>query len=98
MNQTSAWLSVDDVFEINEEGVLKLLYKAVKLLQLYDIQNSMKFEKELITQAINNFQDDVIVLNSSESYLSGDECEVLMARVYRVIKNIIDLVEIDLFD
>ena len=98
MNQTSAWLSVDDVFEINEEGVLKLLYKAIKLLQLYDIQNSMKFEKELITQAISNFQDDVIVLNSSESYLSGDECEVLMERVYRVIKNIIDLVEIDLFD
>jgi hypothetical protein len=98
MNQTSAWLSVDDVFEINEEGVLKLLYKAIKLLQLYNIQNSMKFEKERITQAIQNFQDDLIVLNISESYLSGDECEVLMARVYRVIKNIIDLVEIDLFD
>ena len=98
MNQTSEWLSVDDVFEINEDGVLVLLYKAIRLLQLYDIQNSIKFEKELITRAIKNFQDDVIVLKSSESYLSGDECEVLMARVYRVIKNIIDLVEIDLFD
>jgi len=40
----------------------------------------------------------VIVLKSSENYLSGEDCEVLMERVYRVIKNVIDLVEIDLFD
>jgi len=98
MTQTSEWLCVNDVFEITEDGVLMLLYKAINLLQLYDIQNSMKFEKEVITQAIHNFQDDLIVLKSSEYYLSGEECEVLMERVYRVIKNVIDLVEIDLFD
>ena len=98
MNQTSEWLCVDDVFELSEDGVLILLYKAINLLQLYDIQNSMKIEKEVITQAIHNFQDDVIVLKSSDKYLSGEECEVIMERVYRVIKNVIDLVEIDLFD
>ena len=98
MNQTSEWLCVDDVFELSEGGVLILLYKAINLLQLYDIQNSMKIEKEVITQAIHNFQDDVIVLKSSDKYLSGEECEVIMERVYRVIKNVIDLVEIDLFD
>ena len=98
MNQTSEWLCVDDVFELSEDGVSKLLYKAINLLQLYDIQNTMKFEREVITQAIQNFQDDVIALKSSEKYLSGEECEVIMERVYRVIKNVIDLVEIDLFD
>ena len=98
MNQTSEWLCVDDVFELSEDGVSKLLYKAINLLQLYDIQNTMKFEREVITQAIHNFQDDVITLKSSDKYLSGEECEVIMERVYRVIKNVIDLVEIDLFD
>jgi len=98
MTQTSEWLNVDDIFEINEEGVLSLLYKAINLLELYDIQNSMKFEKELITRAIQNFQDDVIIVKSSEGYYSGEECEALMDKVFRVIKNVIDIVEIDLFD
>ncbi len=98
MNQTSEWLCVNDVFELSEDGVLKLLNKSINLLQLYDIQNSMKFEKKLINRVVQTFQDDVISIKSSEKYLSEKECEVLMERVYRVIKNVIDLVEIDLFD
>lgn len=98
MTQTSDWLCVDDVFEVNEGEVLSLLYKAINLLQLYDIQNTMKFEREIITRAIHNFQDDVIAVKGSEGYLSEGDCEAIMEKVYRVIKNVIDLVEIDLFD
>ncbi len=98
MTQTSDWLCVNDVFEINEDEVLTLLYKAINLLQLYDIQESMKFEKEIITRAIQNFQDDVIAIKVADRYLSEEVCEAKMDKVYRVIKNVIDLVEIDLFD
>ena len=98
MTQTSDWLCVNDVFEINEEDVLSLLYKAINLLQLYDIQETMKFEKEIIARAIHNFQDDVIAIKGSTKYLSDAHCELMMDKVYRVIKNVIDLVEIDLFD
>ena len=98
MTQTSDWLCVNDVFEINEHEVLTLLYKAINLLQLYDIQESMKFEKEIITRSIQNFQDDVIAIKGVDGYLSEADCEAMMDKVYRVIKNVIDLVEIDLFD
>lgn len=98
MTQTSDWLCVNDVFEINEHEVLTLLYKAINLLQLYDIQESMKFEKEIITRSIQNFQDDVIAIKGADGYLSEVDCEAMMDKVYRVIKNVIDLVEIDLFD
>ena len=98
MTQSSNWLCVNDVFEINEEDVLTLLYKAINLLQLYDIQESMKFEKGIITRAIQNFQDDVIAIKGADDYLSEEECEEMMDKVYRVIKNVIDLVEINFFD
>jgi hypothetical protein len=89
---------VNDVFEINEEDVLTLLYKAINLLQLYDIQDSMKFERGIITRAIQNFQNDVIAIKGADDYLSEEECEALMDKVYKVIKNVIDLVEINFFD
>ena len=98
MTQSSNWLCVNDVFEINEDEVLTLLYKAINLLQLYDIQESMKFERGIITRAIQNFQDDVIAIKSTDSYLSEADCEAMMEKVYRVIKNVIDLVEINFFD
>ena len=98
MTQTSDWLCVDDIFEINEDEVLTLLYKAINLLELYDIQTSMKFEKEVITQSIHRFQDEIIALQGSKTYLSEEQCEIIMEKVYRMIKNVIDLVEIDLFD
>ncbi|MFX1275992.1 MAG: hypothetical protein ACFFBP_17330 [Promethearchaeota archaeon] len=100
MSLTSELLASDELFELNEMGIISSIEKKIKFINLFEMSRSSiasGYEKKLINEAKKEFNTILNMIKISEVIfpLSEEECEKIMDKIYDIINNIIDFTEFE---
>jgi len=94
MSQTSNWWEIDEVFELNEEGVISLALRELSFLDYCYYDASCEFEKVLINKAKVVLGDIIQTVMKSKCIYSEEIYEKLMEIIHLAVKGVIDFSEL----
>ncbi|MFX1398100.1 MAG: hypothetical protein ACFFAS_13770 [Promethearchaeota archaeon] len=100
MSQLSEWMGFTELFEINRKGLIEFLHKQRYFLGVFEINRknlNSNYEKSLINNAKNEIDAtlDKIKCKDYSNFYSEIECEMMMKKIYEILKNLYEFVELE---